>query len=153
MEKKDFTYIDIQENRLEGDVAPLFKSTKKLQFADLSGNLFKFDLSDVDFPKTLVYLDLSENMIYGALPEGLTELPSLRHFNVSSNRLCGKIPVGGNLQKFNESSYLNNICLCGSPLPSCSSLRDIFILSKCFLRCMFSSYDFGISTGTTTLLT
>jgi hypothetical protein len=63
-------------------------------------------------------LDLNHNNITGSIPVEMTAL-NLQFLNVSYNRLCGKIPVGGKLQSFDYSSYFHNRCLCGSPLPSC----------------------------------
>lgn len=117
--KKDFAHIDLSRNKLEGDPNALFGSDKTIQVVDLSRNLLEFDLSKVDFPKSLVSLDLNHNKITGSLPVGLTTLDNLRGFNVSYNRLCGKIPVGGNLQSFDDTSYFHNRCLCGAPLESC----------------------------------
>ncbi|RID42673.1 hypothetical protein BRARA_J02541 [Brassica rapa] len=37
----------------------------------------------------------------------------------SYNRLCGPIPTGGSLQRFDSYIYFHNKCLCGAPLDSC----------------------------------
>ncbi|XP_030482936.2 polygalacturonase inhibitor-like [Cannabis sativa] len=117
--RKDFTYIDLSRNRLEGDASFLFGSGKTMiQHVDLSRNLLEFDLSKVKFPKSLIFLDLNHNKIKGSIPTGLT-VPEFQQFNVSYNRLCGKIPMGGNLQRFDYSAYFHNRCLCGTPLPKC----------------------------------
>ncbi|KAF4374492.1 hypothetical protein F8388_016043 [Cannabis sativa] len=117
--KKDFANIDLSRNKLEGDPNALFGSDKTIQFVDLSRNLLEFNMSKIEFPKSLATLDLNHNKIIGSLPVGLTALDDLRGFNVSYNRLCGKIPVGGNLQSFEDTSYFHNRCLCGAPLQSC----------------------------------
>ncbi|GMN64301.1 hypothetical protein TIFTF001_033387 [Ficus carica] len=117
--KKDFNYIDLSRNKLEGDASPLFGANKTAQIVDLSRNMLEFDLSKVEFPKSLVSLDLNHNRITGSLPVGLTALDNLQGFNVSYNRLCGKIPVGGKLQSFDSTAYFHNRCLCGAPLESC----------------------------------
>ncbi|GMN64299.1 hypothetical protein TIFTF001_033378 [Ficus carica] len=115
--KKDFTYVDLSRNRLEGDASVLFGSDKNMtQQVILSRNLFEFDLSKVDFPKSLIVLDLNHNKITGSIPVGLTAVNNLQHLNVSYNRLCGKIPVGGALQGFDFTTYFHNRCLCGAPL-------------------------------------
>nr|ADL29790.1 PGIP [Morus alba var. multicaulis] len=119
MAKKDFSYIDLSRNKLTGDPSPLFGENKRSLLIDLSRNSFSFDLTSVKFSRTLVSLDLNHNKITGSLPAELTEL-KLNLFNVSYNRLCGKIPVGGNLQRFDYTAYFHNRCLCGSPLPPCS---------------------------------
>ncbi|KAG2683363.1 hypothetical protein I3760_10G028500 [Carya illinoinensis] len=114
----DFNVIDLSRNMLEGDASVVFGSNKTTQIVDLSRNLFKFNLSKVEFPKSLTSLDLNHNMINGGIPVEMTAL-NLQFLNVSYNRLCGQIPVGGKLQSFDYSSYFHNRCLCGSPLPSC----------------------------------
>ncbi|MED6158006.1 hypothetical protein PIB30_028828 [Stylosanthes scabra] len=115
--KLNFTTLDLSRNKLVGDASGLFGADKGTQTIDLSRNQFAFDLSKVKFPKTLIYLDLNHNKIYGEIPAQLTSL-DLQFLNVSYNRLCGKIPVGGRLQDQDVYSYLHNKCLCGSPLPN-----------------------------------
>ncbi|KAL0414392.1 UNVERIFIED_CONTAM: Polygalacturonase inhibitor [Sesamum radiatum] len=114
----NFTWIELQRNRLEGDISFLFGKNKTIQIADFSRNMLQFNLSNVEFPDSLSTLDLNHNRITGSLPEGLTKLDSL-FLNVSYNRLCGRIPVGGRLQTLDYTSYFHNKCLCGAPLPDC----------------------------------
>ncbi|KAK4405828.1 Polygalacturonase inhibitor [Sesamum angolense] len=114
----NFTSIELQRNRLEGDISFLFGKNKTIQIADFSRNMLQFNLSNVEFPDSLSTLDLNDNRITGSLPEGLTKLDSL-FLNVSYNRLCGRIPVGGRLQTLDYTSYFHNKCLCGAPLPDC----------------------------------
>ncbi|KAI9120091.1 hypothetical protein K1719_009060 [Acacia pycnantha] len=116
---QDPTRIELQRNRLEGDAYMLFGPNKTTQMVDLSRNLLAFDISKVEFPTSLISLDLNHNMIYGKLPEGLKAVDFLQMFNVSYNRMCGEIPQGGRLQTFDVSSFFHNKCLCGSPLPDC----------------------------------
>ncbi|XP_028808709.1 polygalacturonase inhibitor-like [Neltuma alba] len=116
---QDPTGIELQRNRLEGDAYMLFGPNKTTQTVDLSRNLLAFDVGRVEFPTSLISLDLNHNMIYGKLPEGLKAVDFLQMFNVSYNRMCGEIPQGGRLQRFDVYSYFHNKCLCGSPLPSC----------------------------------
>ncbi|KAI3806498.1 hypothetical protein L1987_22405 [Smallanthus sonchifolius] len=115
----NFTWIDFSRNQLTGDLNMFFGANKTIQIADFSRNSFQFNLSEVEFPASLMYLDLNHKKIYGSLPLTLTGL-SLQYLNVSYNRLCGKIPQGGDLQKFDNTSYFHNRCLCGSPLPACT---------------------------------
>lgn len=97
----------------------LFGANKTTQQLDVSRNLLAFDLSKVVFQTSLIALDLNHNQIYGSIPVGLTAVDFLQGLNVSYNRLCGEIPQGGRLQRFDVDSYFHNKCLCGSPLPSC----------------------------------
>ncbi|GAU23454.1 hypothetical protein TSUD_331520 [Trifolium subterraneum] len=116
----DSEQIDLSRNKLVGDASFLFGSKKRLQRIDISRNLLSFDFSKVEFPiKSLVWLDINHNNIYGKLPVALTKL-DLQRFNVSYNKLCGQIPQGGRLQsEYDKYAYLHNKCLCGAPLPKC----------------------------------
>ncbi|XP_076905230.1 polygalacturonase inhibitor-like [Bidens hawaiensis] len=117
--------IDLARNQLTGDLSLIFGKNKAIERADFSRNGFQFDISKVVFPKSLTWLDLNHNKIYGSLPATLTGL-HLQNFNVSYNKLCGKIPRGGELQKMELTSYFHNQCLCGSPMPACSKRSGLF---------------------------
>ncbi|CAJ1958443.1 unnamed protein product [Sphenostylis stenocarpa] len=99
----------------------LFGSKKTTQILDLSRNKFSFDLSHLTFPKkSLIWLDLNHNKIYGSIPAALTKVENLQHFNVSHNpQLSGQIPQGGELQRFDQYAYFHTK-LCGSPLLPCT---------------------------------
>lgn len=111
--------IDLSRNKLGGDISFFFGAKKRLVTADFSRNKFMFDFSKVkQFPPNLIYLDLNHNQITGSLPSALTKVP-WQTFNVSYNRLCGNIPTGGNLNRFDSTAFIHNRCLCGAPLPKC----------------------------------
>ncbi|CAH2047180.1 unnamed protein product [Thlaspi arvense] len=114
----DFNRIDFSRNKLQGDASMFFGANKTTWSLDLSRNMFQFDLSKVETPKTLGILDLNHNGITRNIPVQWTETP-LQFFNVSYNQLCGRIPNGGKLQTFDSYSYFHNKCLCGAPLDSC----------------------------------
>jgi Leucine-rich repeat (LRR) protein len=44
--------------------------------------------------KALLALNLSKNALFGAVPEGLVNHPTLRNLDLSSNKLTGDVPVG-----------------------------------------------------------
>lgn len=117
--KLNFSTLDFSRNRLTGDISFLFGKSKALQDADFSRNLFEFDITKLEFPESLNALDWNHNKLKGNVPVALTTLANLQRFNVSYNRLCGKIPVGGKLQSFTYAEYFHNRCLCGAPLPAC----------------------------------
>ncbi|XP_022151650.1 polygalacturonase inhibitor-like [Momordica charantia] len=114
----NFNVIDLSRNKLEGDASVIFGGNKTTEIVDLSRNLLEFDLSKVVFPRSVTWLDLNHNKIFGGIPEKVVEL-ELQLLNVSYNRLCGRIPVGGRLQRFDVYEYFHNKCLCGKPLGSC----------------------------------
>ncbi|KAL3755383.1 hypothetical protein ACJRO7_002434 [Eucalyptus globulus] len=112
----DFGKLDLSRNRLQGDASLVFGRNKSTYHIDISRNQFEFDLSKVDFNESSTTLDMNHNKIYGSIPNAVE---SLRFLNVSYNRLCGEIPVGGRLQSFYYTVYFHNRCLCGAPLDSC----------------------------------
>ncbi|XP_051149654.1 polygalacturonase inhibitor-like [Andrographis paniculata] len=127
--KASFYIMDVSRNMLEGDISFFFQEGKILNTADFSRNRFSFDMSKIRaFPEKLVNLALDHNRLGGGLPESLTKL-DLISFNVSYNRLCGKIPVGGTgrLQELDYTAYIHNKCLCGAPLPPCKFPIDVLL--------------------------
>lgn len=116
----DFGKLDLSRNRLRGDASLLFGGSKRTSDIDISRNQFEFDLSTVEFNESLwwLYLYMNHNKIYGSIPKAVAGL-ELQFLNVSYNRLCGEIPVGGRLQSFDYTAYFHNRCLCGAPLDSC----------------------------------
>uniref|UniRef100_M8CA79 Leucine-rich repeat-containing N-terminal plant-type domain-containing protein n=1 Tax=Aegilops tauschii TaxID=37682 RepID=M8CA79_AEGTA len=115
----NFSYVDLSRNALSGDATSLFGAEKAIQHLDVSRNALNFDLSAVEFPEQLTYADLSHNAIHGSIPAQVATLAGLQQFNVSFNRLCGAVPTGGNMSRFDRYSYLHNKCLCGTPLTAC----------------------------------
>ncbi|KAI4330493.1 hypothetical protein MLD38_028778 [Melastoma candidum] len=111
----DFGQIELSRNRLEGDLSMLFGKNKTTQIMFFDRNSFEFDFSKLEIHSSLTSLDLSHNKVYGQIPEAMAGL-ELQYLNVSYNRLCGKIPVGGRLQSFDDTTYFHNRCLCGAPL-------------------------------------
>ncbi|KAG8371882.1 hypothetical protein BUALT_Bualt12G0009100 [Buddleja alternifolia] len=114
----NFSWIDISRNKLEGDISFLFGKDKFTNIYDFSRNMLQFDMSKLEFPKTMTKLDLNHNKIFGSLPKDLAKFDYL-NLNVSYNRLCGKIPVSERLQELDYTNYFHNKCLCGAPLPAC----------------------------------
>ncbi|KAL6624572.1 hypothetical protein ACP70R_031893 [Stipagrostis hirtigluma subsp. patula] len=114
-----FAEVDLSRNAFTGDASALFGRTKPLQRLDLSRNAFGFNLSGVQLPEQLYFLDVSHNDISGGIPVQVANLTNLQFFNVSYNRLCGEVPAGGNMARFDAYSFQHNKCLCGTPLPPC----------------------------------
>jgi beta-glucosidase len=108
----------VANNRLVGDAWFLFGRRKAMIYMDLSGNRLRFNLTGVEMPGGLQYLNLARNRIYGRVPATLRESKVVA-LDLSYNELCGEIPAGGQMVQFVAAAYEHNKCLCGTPLPSC----------------------------------
>ncbi|KAJ3702089.1 hypothetical protein LUZ61_005794 [Rhynchospora tenuis] len=120
-ESVNFWVIDVGGNRLSGDASFLFGKQKAAVNIVLANNDFEFDLSNVEFSDNLYGFDLSHNKIYGKIPKSFASAADLWFPNLSFNRLCGELPQGGNMGRFDASVFANNACLCGYPLQPCSN--------------------------------
>jgi Leucine-rich repeat (LRR) protein len=109
-----YDYIDLSENQISGSPVVLLNRTEYLVGFSASGNLLKFNLESLKFPKTLKQFDLSRNLVFGKVPKAVSGLNML---NVSHNHLCGSLPP----TKFPASAFAGNDCLCGSPLSPCKA--------------------------------
>ncbi|VAH33311.1 hypothetical protein VPH35_021977 [Triticum aestivum] len=114
-----FMNFRVANNRLTGDAAFLFGRRNTVYDVDLSGNRLRFNLTGVEMPENLLFLNMSRNRIYGGVPASLTQLKKLTTLDLSYNQLCGEIPTGGNMGRFKPEAYEHNKCLCGTPLPAC----------------------------------
>ncbi|KDP44693.1 hypothetical protein JCGZ_01193 [Jatropha curcas] len=113
-------FLDLQHNNLFGPIPDSWSnnlSVLNLKRNQLSGQIPK-TLGNIT---SITQLDLSENRLSGEIPNSLTNLQKLDSFNVSYNNLSGSVP-NSLLQKFNSSSFVGNIELCGfsgaAPCPS-----------------------------------
>lgn len=138
--------IDLGHNHIDGFIPDEFASLSKLQLLDLSNNgingsfpSFASNLSVLildnnrltgPIPDTvgnlssLTRLSLSHNNFSGEIPKTVADLKNLVFLNVSYNALWGSVP-SSLLKKFNSSSFVGNVQLCGysisTPCPSSSS--------------------------------
>uniref|UniRef100_A0A0D9WBS5 Leucine-rich repeat-containing N-terminal plant-type domain-containing protein n=1 Tax=Leersia perrieri TaxID=77586 RepID=A0A0D9WBS5_9ORYZ len=108
-----FAHVDVSRNQLTGDASPLFRRGR---YVDVSRNGFVFNMSGVVFDEEVTYVDVSHNAIRGGVPAQVANLTSLQMFNVSYNKMCGQIPAGENMARFDAYCYQHNKCLCGAPL-------------------------------------
>ncbi|XP_047969404.1 LRR receptor-like serine/threonine-protein kinase HSL2 [Salvia hispanica] len=122
--------LHIQGNRLIGEIPKGVSSWGELTQLDLSENQFSGEIPAGlgDLP-VLTFLNLSNNFLSGVIPEELTKL-KLNEFNVSNNRLRGRVPLGFN-KKFFLSSLMGNPDLCCPdlrPLPPCSRPKPVSLV-------------------------
>ncbi|PVH35447.1 hypothetical protein PAHAL_7G188000 [Panicum hallii] len=110
----------VANNQLAGDASFLFGRRKTVDDLDLSGNRLRFNLTGLEMPRDLLFLNLSHNRIYGGVPASLLESRVVT-LDLSYNELCGEIPAGGRMGWFKAEAYGHNKCLCGTPLPPCAS--------------------------------
>ncbi|KAK9677738.1 hypothetical protein RND81_11G163600 [Saponaria officinalis] len=114
--------IRLGNNKLTGDPTFLIdKSNGGVIEVDISNNLFKFDLTNVDLAPRLYAFNMSHNMIYGRLPKLFYKLRDVlgTYTDIKYNELCGPIPNGRRLKGVNPDFFAHNKCLCGGPLPAC----------------------------------
>lgn len=95
----DFGKLDLSWNRLQGDTSLLFGANKTNDHINISRNLFELNLSKVELSQSVTWPDINHNKICGAMPEPMKGL-LLQFLNVSYNRLCGEIPMGGWIELF-----------------------------------------------------
>ncbi|XP_059624085.1 LRR receptor-like serine/threonine-protein kinase HSL2 [Cornus florida] len=148
---KKLAVIDASRNQISGELPSCITKLKKLQTLDLRDNAFTGEIPSTVSPwreltelnlannkltgkipselgnlPVLTYLDLAGNSLSGDIPAELTKL-KLNKFNVSDNKLGGKVPVGFN-QEFFLRSLMGNPNLCSpdlKPLPSCSKRKPV----------------------------
>ncbi|CAH9121496.1 unnamed protein product [Cuscuta epithymum] len=115
--------LNLSYNYLTGSVPATFPKSPSLIFLDLKNNNLSGPIPDsISRLKKLSVLDFSCNNLTGEIPESLDNLTSLNLFNVSYNNLSGRVPTRLS-RKFNSSSFLGNLHLCGySPSNPCSIL-------------------------------
>ncbi|XP_020581795.1 probably inactive leucine-rich repeat receptor-like protein kinase IMK2 [Phalaenopsis equestris] len=105
--------LNLENNQIGNRLPAAIDGLKNLSLLSLKMNRF-----DGEIPETLgnisslSQLDLSDNNLTGRIPSSLEHLVNLTFFNVSYNNLSGQVPLFLS-RKFNSSSFLGNIQLCG----------------------------------------
>lgn len=138
--------LSLVNNSFEGNL-PVLKKLGALKSLSLSNNLFSGEIQPDAFygMNSLKKVYLARNQFTGQIPWSLAVLPKLielsledngfegsipdfrvsklNHFNVSNNDLQGPIP--SSLSNMNASIFQGNVYLCGQPLSSCSSSKNL----------------------------
>ncbi|KAK2377253.1 putative inactive leucine-rich repeat receptor protein kinase IMK2 [Trifolium repens] len=113
----------LDHNFLTGTIPASLGNLRELREVSLSHNQFSGHIpQSIGNISNLKQLDLSLNNLRGEIPISFDNLQSLNFFNVSHNNLSGPVPTLL-ARKFNLSSFVGNIQLCGySPSTRCPSL-------------------------------
>ncbi|KAK4757642.1 hypothetical protein SAY87_018943 [Trapa incisa] len=105
--------LDLSYNTIDGQIPASFDGLQNLSVVNLKGNRLSGPIPEtLGNISTLIFLDLSLNDLSDGIPSSLDELINLSFLNVSYNNLSG--PVSTHLkEKFNSSSFIGNVQLCG----------------------------------------
>ncbi|XP_052289544.1 receptor-like protein EIX2 [Citrus sinensis] len=128
------TSIDINSNHFEGSIPPLPSNSP---FLNLSKNKFSGSVTFLCYinKNTWNFLDLSNNLLSGGLPDCWLHFDSLFVLNLANNRFSGKIPDSmGFLNNIRTLNLYNNR-LTGelpSSLRNCSQLRVLDLGKNAF---------------------
>ncbi|KAL8472819.1 hypothetical protein ACS0TY_029221 [Phlomoides rotata] len=101
--------IDLSRNQFSGELPPCIGNLTKIQELHMEGNRFTDQIpASIGTWKELTQLDFSENQFSGEIPAKLGMLPVLTSLNLSNNLLSGEIPVELTKLKLNEFDVSNN---------------------------------------------
>ncbi|CAK9328552.1 unnamed protein product [Citrullus colocynthis] len=121
-----FKTIDLSSNDFDGEIPKEVGMLRSLVGLNLSHNKLTGGIpTSLSNLNNLEWLDLSSNQLFGSIPPQLVALTFLSLLNLSQNQLSGPIPQGKQFETFENSSYFENLGLCGNhPLPKCDAHQD-----------------------------
>nr|KYP73567.1 LRR receptor-like serine/threonine-protein kinase GSO2 [Cajanus cajan] len=90
---KNLITLYLSDNILHGNIPRSFGQLSNLQNLDMSLNHLESLVSDITWPKQIVYLNLTNNHITGSLPQDIADrLPNVTHLLLGNNLISGSIP-------------------------------------------------------------
>ncbi|XP_016449272.1 LRR receptor-like serine/threonine-protein kinase HSL2 [Nicotiana tabacum] len=135
---KTLQKLDLSENRITGQIPKLVSSWTDLTELNLANNQLTGEIpGELGTLPVLTYLDLAGNSLSGEIPSELSNL-KLNKFNVSNNRLEGKVPLVFD-NDFFISGLQGNPDLCSpdlKPLPQCPRPKSISLYLVCILSAL-----------------
>ncbi|KAL2326049.1 hypothetical protein Fmac_025107 [Flemingia macrophylla] len=122
---KNLITLYLCRNILHGNIPRSFSQLLNLQNLDMSQNHLEGSVSDIKWPKQLLYLNLTDNHIFGSLPQDIADkLPNVTHLLLGNNLISGSIP-----KSLCNIDSLYNLDLSGNMLsgeiPNCWSVTQI----------------------------
>ncbi|KAK4607858.1 hypothetical protein RGQ29_001607 [Quercus rubra] len=120
--------LSLSSNFLNGTLPSWLFSLTSLESLTLDHNQFIGEIGEFKYNNSLVYLDLSYNMLQGSIPNSISRLVNLTQLSLSSNNLQGSIPssISRLVNLFHLDLSSNN--LQGSIPSSVSRLVNLFRL-------------------------
>ncbi|KAI8007797.1 putative leucine-rich repeat receptor-like protein kinase IMK3 [Camellia lanceoleosa] len=115
--------LNLENNHIDNQIPESVNQLQKLKVFTLRKNRLSGHIpATIGNISGLTQLDLAYNNLTEEIPNSIGDLTSLNFFNVSYNNLSGPIPIKLS-QKFNSSSFVGNLQLCGySPSNPCPPL-------------------------------
>ncbi|KAL4625568.1 hypothetical protein ACB092_05G035600 [Castanea dentata] len=125
-------FINLRSNHLKGQMPQLSGSVMELYIANnsFSGPISSFMCQKKNRENSLLVLDVSNNLLTGALPHCWKYWQSLTHLDLGSNDISGRIPYSMGSLVALQSLHLQNNRISGhipSSLKKCSNLSLIDI--------------------------
>ncbi|KAL4625572.1 hypothetical protein ACB092_05G036000 [Castanea dentata] len=124
--------INLRSNHFKGQMPQLSTNVVGLNIANnsISGPISSFMCQKMNRKNILKVLDVSNNLLTGAIPHCLKYWQSLTHLNLGSNDISGRIPYSMGSLVALQSLHVRNNRISGdipSSLKKCSNLRLIDI--------------------------
>ncbi|OMO97636.1 hypothetical protein COLO4_14453 [Corchorus olitorius] len=105
--------LNLEGNYLDNQIPEALNNMHNLTVINLKNNRLSGHIpASIGNISGINQLDLSGNNFTGEIPDSLASLTNLGHFNVSYNNLSGAVP-SILAKKFNSSSFVGNLELCG----------------------------------------
>ncbi|AET02472.2 LRR receptor-like kinase family protein [Medicago truncatula] len=141
--------LDLSNNRLTGAIPQCLSNITSMTFNDVTQNEFYFSYNvfgvtfittipllskgnDLNYPKYMHVIDLSNNSLSGRIPLEIFRLTALQSLNLSQNQFMGTIPNEiGNMKQL-ESLDLSNNSLSGEIPQTMSALSFLEVLNLSF---------------------
>ncbi|KAL4386476.1 hypothetical protein GQ457_09G002710 [Hibiscus cannabinus] len=104
------TSLDLSNANLAGPFPSVLCRLQNLSYVSFYYNNINSTIPDISTCRNLVHLDLSQNLLTGALPHTLADLPNLKYLDLTGNNISGDFPASfGRFQKLEVLSLVYNL--------------------------------------------